>query len=102
MDVEELSFPDRIKQLIDSGDYDEAKKTVDFAKVADVNEHDINVYLLKIFSAEGDRESFNKLFDKIHANIEHYDAEAQLIVAQLQSEMAIGQVVNFNTDKIAS
>ena len=100
MDVEELSFPDRIKQLIDSGDFDEAKQTVNFASEANVNEHDINVYLLKIFAAESDRESFDKLFDKIHANIDEYDAEAQLMVAELQSEMAIGKVINFNSEKM--
>ena len=102
MDVEELSFPDRIKQLIDSGDYDEAKKTVSFATVANVDEHDINIYMLKIFAAESDRESFDKLFDKVHANIDEYDAESQLVIAELQSEMAIGKVINFGSDQIAS
>lgn len=102
MDVEEFSFPDRIKQLIDSGDYDEARKTVTFASVANVSEDDINLYLLKIFAAEADEESFNKLFDKVHANIESYDEETQMVIAELQSEMAIGKVINFQSDKIAS
>ena len=101
MDVEELSFSDRIMQLIDSGDYDEAKKTLNFATAANVDDHEINVSMLKIFAAEEDRESFDKLFDRIHANIEEYDAESQLIVAELQSEMAIGKVINFDSDQMA-
>ena len=102
MDVEELSFPDRIKQLIDSGDYDEARKTVSFASVANVNENEIDVYMLKIFAAESDRESFDDLFDKIHANIDEYDAETQLMIAELQSEMTVGKIINFSADQIAS
>ena len=102
MDVEELSFPDRIKQLIDSGDYDEARKTVSFASVANINENEIDVYMLKIFAAESDRESFDDLFEKIHANIDEYDAETQLMIAELQSEMTVGKMINFSTDQIAS
>ena len=102
MDVEELSFPDRIKQLIESGDYEEAKKTLNFATAANVDDHEINVSMLKIFAAESDQESFDKLFERVHANIEEYDAESQLLIAELQSEMAIGQVINFDSDQMAS
>ena len=102
MDVEELSFPDRIKQLIESGDYEEAKKTLNFATAANVDDHEINVSMLKIFAAEADQESFDKLFERVHANIEEYDAESQLLIAELQSEMAIGKVINFDSDQMAS
>ena len=102
MDVEEISFPERIKQLIDSGDYDEAKKTLNFAVAANVDDHEINISMLKIFAAESDRESFDKLFERVHENIDKYDAESQLIIAELQSEMTIGNVINFDSDQIAS
>ena len=58
--------------------------------------------MLKIFAAESDRESFDKLFERVHENIDKYDAESQLIIAELQSEMTIGKVINFDSDQIAS
>jgi len=88
MDVEMLSFSDRIDQLIKSGEFDEAKKTVEFAKVADESEQDVNLYFLKIYAAEGDKNSFEEILNEIQPNIDDYAKDTQDVIEQLQK--AIG------------
>jgi FimV-like protein len=97
--VEELSFPERINQLIDEGEFEEAKKVMKFASELDFEEGYLNLCLLKIFMAQSDNERFAKLFSEIKSNMDSYSNDIQLQISELQAEMTVEDIIEYSQEK---
>ena len=98
--VEELSFPERINQLIDEGEFEEAKKVLKFASKMDFDEGYLNLCLLKIFMAQSNNEQFTKLFEEIKEDIDNYSSDIQLQISELKAEMAVEDIIEYSQEKL--
>lgn len=87
VDIEEVNLSDRIKQLLKSGDFAAARKTVEFAEEASIDANYLDFCRLKIAAAEQDKSEFAKVFNKVNRRINDFPPDIQHRIAELHREM---------------
>jgi len=93
VDVEEMNLSDRIKQLLNAGNFGEAKKTIDFAHEANMDEKYLDFCRLKIFAAEQNKSEFAKTFNRVNRRINDFHPDIQFKIAELHREMFDSEAV---------
>ena len=93
VDVEEVNLSDRIKHLLNSGNFVEAKKTIDFAQETDMDEKYLDFCRLKISAAEENKPEFAKAFNRVNRRINDFHPEIQFKIAELHREMFDSEAV---------
>ena len=93
VDVDEMNLSDRIKQLLNAGNFTEAKKTIDFAQETNMDEKYLDFCRLKIYAAEDNKSDFAKTFNRVNRRINDFHPDIQLKIADLHREMFDSEAV---------
>lgn len=93
VDVEEMNLSDRIKQLLNAGNFTEAKKTIDFAQETNMDVKYLDFCRLKIYAAEDNKSDFAKTFNRVNRRINDFHPDIQLKIADLHREMFDSEAV---------